>query len=123
MKMVGHEKDGTIHEEFWQREPDLAKVREYLQFPIAFYPTSAGNIRIATQKGCFTIHGTDRRPIESFFAASDIRKYLIKVKINKESVRSIRQQLRLIGVTARSVFPDLAGFANELSGSEYMRPC
>lgn len=121
MKMVGYIKDEKLTEYFWEDEPNFKELSEkYLQFPLAFYPSSSGNIRIATQKGGFTIHGTDRRPIESFFDNPKIHKYLIKLKIIKESVASIREQLQIIGVTPRSVYPDIFGFATELSGPDYM---
>lgn len=121
MRMVGYIKDGKIIQQFWDKESDFKElIEENLRLPIAFYPSSCGNIRIATQKGCFTIHGTDQRPIESIFDNSSIQKYLIKVKIQKKSVALIREQLRIMGVTARSVYPDIFGLATELSGSEYM---
>jgi len=121
MKMVGYIKDEKLIKEFWQREPDFKKLNDdYLKFPIAFYPASSGNIRIAIQKGCFTIHGTARRPIQSFFEDPKIQKYLIKVKISKESVALIRKQLKIMGVTPRSVYPDILGLATELSGPDYM---
>jgi len=122
MKMVGYIKDEELLEQFWGKEPDFKDLRkEHFRFPLAFYPVSSGNIRIATQKGCFTIHGTDRRPIESFFENSKIQKYLIKVNISKKSVATIREQLKIMGVTPRSVYPDILGFATELSGAEYMQ--
>lgn len=121
MRMVGYIKNGKLIEQFWDIKPDFEKLKEeYLQLPVAFYPASSGNIRIAIQKGCFTIHGMDQRPIESIFDTPEIQKYLIKVNIQKESIASIREQLRLIGVTARSVYPDISGLASELSGVEYM---
>lgn len=123
MRMVGYIKDGKLIPEFKTRESAFAELSdECLKFPIAFYPASSGNIRIATQKGCFTIHGTAPQPIESFFDNTEIQKYLIKVKILKKSIASIREQLRIMGVTARSVYPDIFGLATELNGPEYMRP-
>ena len=123
MRMVGYIKDGKLMPQFKTKESDFAGLSdECLKFPITFFPASSGNIRIATQKGCFTVHGTDPQPIESFFDNSEIQKYLVKVKINKDSVASFREQLRIMGVTARSVYPDIFGLATELGGPEYMRP-
>jgi hypothetical protein len=92
-----------------------------LRLPVAFWPVSSGNIRISAQKGCFTIHGTDNQRIESFFNNSEICKYLIKVKIQEESVVLLREQLRLMGGTPMSVYPDLFGLATELNSSRYMK--
>jgi len=121
MRMVGYVKDGKLIPEFKEKELDFAGLSdEKFKFPIAFWPASSGNIRIAAQKGCFTIHGTDPQPIESFYDNPKIRKYLIKVKIRKESVLLLREQLQLMGMTPISVYPDLFGLATELSGMRYM---
>lgn len=84
LKMPGSIEDGKLTEKFVANEIDpLASDDkpsvEQLRFPIAFWPVSSGNIRIAAQKGCFTVHGTDPQPIESLFESSGIRKYLIKM--------------------------------------------
>jgi len=122
MRMVGYVKDEKLIPQFREKESDFANLLDaQLKFPIAFWPTSSGNIRIAAQKGCFTVHGTDPQPIESFFDNSEIQKYLIKVEIRKESVASLREQLRLMGVTPMSVYPDLFGLTAELSGPRYMK--
>lgn len=122
MKMVGYIKNEKLLEEFWVNESEFKELsEEYFRFPLAFYPTSSRNIRIAIQKGCFTIHGLDRQPIESFFKNPEIQKYLIKVKIQKKSVVLIREQLKIMGVTPRSVYPDIYGLASELSGPDYMQ--
>jgi hypothetical protein len=119
MKMPGY-KDTKI---FKEKEPAFAELEdEKLKYPISFYPTSSGNIRIAAQKGCFTIHGTENQPIESFFVNhDDIHKYLVKIKILKGSVTSVREQLKIMGITTRSVYPDIFGLAAELSVPGCMR--
>jgi len=122
MKMPGSIRDGELLKGFTDKELlPIGLSTESVKFPVAFWPTSSGNIRIVAQKGCFTIHGTDPRPIETFFDNSEIRRYLVKVKIRKESVASLREQLRLMGVTPMSIYPDLFGLATELSGPRYMR--
>jgi|GEM_PF-3419913 len=94
---------------------------EQLRYPIAFWPISSGNIRIAAQKGCFTVHGTIPQPIESLFENSDLRKYLIKIIIQRESVQLMRKQLQIMGMTPMSVYPDLFGLSSELSSPRYMK--
>jgi hypothetical protein len=126
MKMPGYIQNGKLIEQFINREietlpPNEKPSVDELRFPIAFWPTSSGNIRIAAQKGCFTIHGTDEQRIESFFDNTKVQKYLIKVKIRKESVALLREQLRLMGGTPISVYPDLFGLAAELSEPRYMK--
>ncbi len=126
MKMPGSvQGDGKLTEEFITTEVaslssyDKPSV-EHLRFPVAFWPASSGNIRIAAQKGCFTIHGTDRQPIESLFENFGIQKYLIKIKIQNGSVSLLRSQLQVMGLTPMSVYPDLFGLASELSSQRYM---
>ena len=124
MKMPGSIQDGKLLKEFIAKEIDPLPSDdnpsvEKLRFPIAFWPVSSGNIRIAAQKGCFTIHGTDPQPIQSLFENSGIRKYLIKIQ--KESVPLLRKQLQIMGVTPMSVYPDLFGLSSELSSPRYMK--
>jgi hypothetical protein len=121
MKMVGYIENGKINNHFRKDEPEFIELSDsHLRYPVAFYPESSGNIRIATQKGCFTIHGTDQNPIESFFKTSELKKHLFKIKIKNELVALIREQLQLSGVTARSIYPDIYGLATELCGANYM---
>lgn len=125
LKMPGSIRDGKLTPEFIDKEidplPSDGKPSvEQLCFPIAFWPVSSGNIRIAAQKGCFTIHGTDPKPIESLFENIGKRKYLIKMKIQKECVQLLRKQLQIMGVTPMSVYPDLFGLSSELSSPRYM---
>lgn len=118
------ESDGTVVRPFWDEYPQFEDLKEdRLRLPLAFYPVSAGNQRIATQRGVFTIHGSAKDSIESLFHNdSSIKDYLIKVIIPHQSVDSIRDQLRIAGVSSRSVFPDLAGLAEDLSNVEYYIP-
>jgi len=122
MRMSGYVINGNLIPAFKKRESDFDILSdEQLKFPVAFWPTSSGNLRIAAQKGCFTVHGTDPQPIESVFDDHEIQKYLIKVEIRKESVTSLREQLQLMGETPMSVYPDLFGLTTELSGPRYMK--
>jgi len=132
LKIPGSFKEGEFTKNFVNQKicsltsegEDEARLRlfnQLLQLPVAFWPVSSGNIRIAAQKGCFTVHGTEHHPIESFFENSEISQYLIKVMIRKESVVSLREQLRLMGGTPMSVYPDLFGLAAELNGPRYMK--
>lgn len=126
LKMPGSIKNEKLTEQFVAKEIDSRASDdkpsvEQLRFPIAFWPVSSGNIRIVAQKGCFTVHGTDPQPIESLFESSGIRKYLIKIKIQRESVQLLRKQLQIMGMTPMSVYPDLFGLSSELSSPRYMK--
>jgi len=83
--------------------------------PVAIYPTSI-HPRIATQKSCFTIHRKSHPRLDS---ALD-EKALIKFEIAYPGADSIKNDLRLLGFTHSTVFPDLEGLARELE--EQYRP-
>ncbi len=81
-------------------------------------PPAAGicirtNKRIQAQMGVFTVHHIDSTPVESVRDSSHIWRY----KIPKDSKPSILDDLRRIGVTNRTVFPDLDNVAIEASKS------
>jgi hypothetical protein len=92
---------------------------ERLSLPVAFYPISFNNLRLAVQKGCFTIHGTDPVGIDALFINTSEQCFLKRVNISKEAAGGIREELRVMGITPRSLFPDLNGLAQELRGREY----
>ena len=126
LKMPGSIENGGLSKHFVSEEidsiahHDKPKV-ERLRLPIAFWPVSGGNIRITAQKGCFTVHGIEPQPIESVFKSSGIQKYLIKIKIKRESLPLLRKQLQIMGMTPISVYPDLSGLSSELSSPRYMK--
>lgn len=78
--------------------------------PIAIEPPHTSR-RIAAQKGVFTLHGSDRRPLEKQPALS---KRLLKIIIPRGRVRGLRDALRLAGVTETLVYPELPGLCHEL---------
>lgn len=86
----------------------------YLELPVAIYPSTIHS-RIKAQKGCFTLHGNDKRDIESIFINSLIKnEKLIKYIIPKEKIKDFHNQLNDIGVTYSILFPDLDGLSKEL---------
>jgi hypothetical protein len=93
-----------------------------LENPLAFYPKSGGNDRIATQRGCFTIHGTERKPIDTLFLEKEDKEHLLKLAIEQKAVGEISRVLGSLGITPRSVFPDMYGLSTELNGREFTRP-
>jgi hypothetical protein len=122
LKMIGFVSNGgTVSQKFWEEYPDFGSLREErLLHPVAFYPTASSNLRLATQKGCFTVQGSKGLPIESIFKDSNCERFLKKVIIKTGAAVQIREELRIMGITPRSVFPDLGGLSQELSGREYM---
>lgn len=86
------------------------KDRMGTQLPVAIHPTNIHS-RMSAQKSCFTIHGKDKRSLALQVGPSVLRKYLIEAPARDE----MRSDLRMMGVTHSSVFPDLDGLARDLN--------
>ena len=73
--------------------------------------------RMQVQKSCFTVHGQDERGIEQIFRMSDLKgmKYLEQIRISKNSAEKMYYELREMGISESTLFPDLEGIADELS--------
>lgn len=114
--------DGTLIQQFFDRYPAFQSMRngaeQLLRFPVGFYPRSAGNLRIATQKGCFTVHGTQVHPIDTVMAEHEAGDFLIPIQIPRGAAPAINEELRRAGITPRSVYPDLHGLALELKSRD-----
>jgi hypothetical protein len=85
-------------------------------FPIAVSPTHV-HIRMAVQRGRFTIHGEDQRSfVEQFknHPFSDDGR-LVKLIIQSAARKGIKQDLDLLGINHATLFPDLDGLAKELT--------
>jgi hypothetical protein len=88
----------------WERD------RLGTELPVAIHPTNI-HIRMNTQKSCFTVHGKQKISLSDLVDSRILKKYVIA----KDSVETWRTDLRMIGVTHTSVFPDLDHLARELS--------
>lgn len=80
--------------------------------PLATIATR-NNPRIQAQLGVFTIHHLDHRPIEDFCSKNEVIKYNIP-KIRKEH---IRKELKLLGISKFTLFPELSSIGEILNGS------
>ena len=79
------------------------------ELPVAIHPANIHN-RMSAQKSCFTIHGSDKRSLALQVDSTVLRKYEIEGK----ALADMRKDLRMLGVTHASVFPDLDGLARDL---------
>jgi len=73
--------------------------------------------RMSAQKGCFTVHGTDDRDFEEIFNENSklvTENYFKKYVIDRKNVPQIYKELKALGITPSSIFPDLDGLAKEL---------
>lgn len=67
--------------------------------------------RIVAQSAAFTLCSDTRQSFDSFLESHGLNDALTKVVIPGESVSLIRDQLDLVGVDERRLFPDLDGVA------------
>jgi hypothetical protein len=87
----------------WGAPPDTGN-----RLPVAVHATAI-HPRITAQKGCFTIHGTLKQPLSEIVPDRLLRQYQILGPLE-----SIRSDLRMMGITYSTMFPDLDGLATDL---------
>jgi hypothetical protein len=90
----------------WEAE----KQRVGTDLPVAILPTNI-HPRMSVQKSCFTIHGLLKKPLSQLVRGKGVlRKYVISKRRRPE----LMSELRLLGVSESTLFPDLGGLAKEL---------
>jgi FRG domain len=89
-----------------------AKTRER-QFACMIEPPSL-DARITTQAATFTLCSDNRQPFDSFLEAIGLRSALTRFVIPAQDVSRLRDQLDMVSVDERRLFPDLDGLANYL---------
>lgn len=85
-------------------------------YPLAIQPTYS-DARQRAQDSCFTIHGLCQRAIEEIFNENSClvkNNHLKKLIICQHAARQILHDLKGMGVTRSTVFPDLSGLAADL---------
>lgn len=80
------------------------------ELPIAILPTNI-HPRMSVQKSCFTIHGLKKKPLSKLVEGEGI---LFKYEIKESNRSDLLEELRLLGVSESTLFPDLGGLAKEL---------
>ena len=80
-------------------------------FPVAVHPTNI-HPRMSSQVSRFTIHGEDERGLSQMNLE---RRILRKYVIGMRAIESIKEELRMMGITHSSLFPELDGLARELA--------
>lgn len=94
-------------------EPDIAN-------PIAIIPMYS-HPRMKSQRGCFTLHGTGSASIEAVACAVGLvkpeRSFLLRYRIPRDCTRRMLSDLRMLGVTHSTLFPDQDGLANDLKNA------
>lgn len=71
--------------------------------------------RIAAQQGTFTLCSDTRRSFDEFLAAHGLESALTRFVIPGDAAGSVRDQLDIVGMDERRIFPDLDGVAAFMS--------
>lgn len=71
--------------------------------------------RIASQQGTFTLCTDTRQPFDQFLAAHELESALTRFIIPAAEVGRVRDQLDIVGMDERRIFPDLGGVAAFMS--------
>lgn len=87
----------------WERD------RRGTEFPVAVHPTNI-HPRMSAQRSCFTIQGKRKDPLSNLVDSRILRRYVI----NAKEAPAMKQELRVLGISHSSLFPDLEGLAKDL---------
>jgi hypothetical protein len=84
------------------------------KLPLAITPIRA-SVRIAAQRGVFTIHGTERGALDSLARGRGKNKpCLRRMLIPGRHVETICRELAISGITESLIFPELSGLCREI---------
>ncbi len=81
--------------------------------PVAIKPLQASP-RIRSQKGFFTIHGTDRAGLDRIARSPKASAGLRRLKIPRTRIADIKRELSMAGITETTIFPELDGLCREI---------
>lgn len=88
-----------------------------LDNPIAFYPETENNLRISAQKGVFVLWGIVKESLNDIL----INKPKVLECIHINNKKDIYTELKTMGITERSIYPDMIGLSNELNSVEFIK--
>jgi hypothetical protein len=78
------------------------------EYPVALYPPQR-DVRLSTQRGFFTIHGYDPRPLDLISPDS-----IIAIDLMPKAVSQVRKEVEDAGFNEFALFPDLEGLSRHL---------
>jgi hypothetical protein len=71
-------------------------------------------VRIAAQSAAFTLCTVADRSLDAFLAEHALQDALTRVVIPQEHVGRVRDQLDMVGMDERRLFPDLGGVTEQM---------
>jgi hypothetical protein len=86
-------------------EPDL---------PLALYPTHI-HPRLQVQHSCFTIQGKRKESLNLLMAEVGLERFIHSIDIDPSRHRRIIEELRIVGISQATLFPDVDGLAADLT--------
>jgi len=104
-------------------DPDMDYYRRFIKeknwpydFPFPFYSPTP-NERIMAQRGFFTIHGNDPRPLERTCS-----RHVRKVILPEEAIGEAKDFLKRAGVDYDTLFPDTEGWLRRVERDYFYSP-
>lgn len=108
-----------------------ARLKRYSPDEVYGFPTNMppvalrgvhNSARIVAQQGFFTIFGPEKKPLEDFFSdhkdSSESYVFpdncLFKLRLPKEAIPSMKDEIFSLGVSESTIYPDLEGLAAEM---------
>lgn len=79
-------------------------------YPLAIYPYLIDE-RMFSQQSCFTIFGN---MVNGLLAASSKDDFIKSIIVDSTSKRYIQDELKWLGISNKSIYPDLAGICNSI---------
>lgn len=89
------------------------KGRVGTKLPVAIHPTNI-HPRMSVQRSCFTIHGKKKESLKKLLDEVDF-KYLNRYLIDGGKSKEMLENLRMLGISHATLFPDLDGLAKDLA--------
>jgi hypothetical protein len=96
------------HDYFYEYGEILIEDRLSWKYPVALYPPHR-DARLSAQRGFFTIHGYDSRPLDHIAP-----QLIVAIDLGKNAVEEAKEALHYSGTDEFSMFPDLEGLARHL---------
>ncbi|MFV0141013.1 FRG domain-containing protein [Empedobacter falsenii] len=104
----------VIVKELARQYLDMDYMLENTYYPIAILP-HLFDIRMKQQKSCFTLFGNS---VNGFLNNVKSINFMVKIKVDKEYVKSIKEELFWLGINNESVYPGLDGIAKDVMYEE-----
>lgn len=96
--------------EQWSETINLELVKNPVAIQTTYY-----DLRMYSQRSCFTIHGTDEMDLETFASSIEANTIMFKYKIPPEQCERMLEELHNLGINEATIFPDMTGLAYKLS--------